>query len=507
MNRAQRRSQKSRKSNAHRAGLTYLTVAGVVGGSFGLVSPAHGAALNLTANSCETINSQLSLLANNTDGGTLDISYVGECVLDSGYFMQGNSTINGPELGDLTLQVPVGLNYGIASNSELNLSDLSFVAPQGMGLTLSILELGNSAATSITNVNFRDSYLNGAAIYAEGSVTIANSSFTNIQSMGDGAAISAPAGSTIGISNSVFANNQASDEENGGAISAWGALTVDNSTFRANGADEDGGAIYSSGYPLVVTNSSFDSNGADRRGGAIYALYEARISNSTFTGNNAATAAASIFLGEGGVISNNTFWNNGAADIFSIGVDPVSAYFFGNILANDNPDTVKLLDPSQSIIDLGANLYTDSSFDDATTGDGSSALTTVEELKLTGLDSNQEPTVNSENTRYVAIAADSIAYDYYQADSAGINPTAGGAMLSLLAESDQRGASRPLSFGYDVGSYESGNKPVVSPTENPEAELADTGLPTGAGYLGLVAIGSAAIIGGSAGILRRRKKA
>jgi LPXTG-motif cell wall-anchored protein len=140
-------------------------------------------------------------------------------------------------------------------------------------------------------------------------------------------------------------------------------------------------------------------------------------------------------------------------------------------------------------------------------------------LKLSSLASNQTAPANIGITKTVAIASDSAASDFYTADSAGINPTAGGSISNfagssistLLPTTDQRGAARPFGTGYDVGAYESGEKPDITPSENPEVTeretLADTGLPIGAGNLGLVGLGSAAILGGSAGILRRRKKA
>ena len=224
--------------------------------------------------------------------------------------------------------------------------------------------------------------------------------------------------------------------------------------------------------------------------------------------------SAAVHLGEGGVISNSTFWNNGDADTFSITAGGVSETFsFANILANDSPNTVKLIDPTQTTVDLGANLYTDASFDDTTSGEGSSKLVAIADLKLSPLAST-----NATSTQTVAIGADSVAYDFYSADSLGINPTSNGDFVdSLLESEDQRGASRPLSNGYDVGAYESGEKPNPSPSETPETTeqedsdteaLADTGIAdTQTNYLGLVGLGLAAILGGSVGLVKRRKKA
>lgn len=483
MNRAQRRNQTRPKSNMRKSGLAYLTAAGLAGGSLGLVSPANAAALSLTADSCETINSQLGLLVSEADGGTLNMNYSGECALDAGFYFRGNVVLNGPTSGDLTLQVPTGRSYGLGTNSELNIKDLKFTAPQGMGIAQTILELGESSTTTLENVVLLDSLLNSAAIYAEGNLTVVDSTFTNLESLSGGGAIFGTMDSTLNISNSTFTGNQASDGASGGAIYAAGELNITDSTFVENVASDIGGAIYAE-WPV-----------------------SRKISNSTFVGNEADTAAA-IYFSEGGVVSNSTFWNNGDADTFTLGANQTDTYFFANILANDTPSTVKLINPTENITDLGANLYTDGSFDDNTDGEGSSKLVIVPELKLSALAS-----ANADSTKTVAIAADSVAYDYYTADSDGINPTAGGVLITLLAADDQKGADRPLNNGYDVGAYESGEKPDPSPSETPETtetedseSLADTGLETTANSLGLIGVGLAAMLGGSIGLVIRRRK-
>jgi hypothetical protein len=173
---------------------------------------------------------------------------------------------------------------------------------------------------------------------------------------------------------------------------------------------------------------------------------------------------------------------------------------------------VKVIDPTVDTVDLGANLYTDDSFNDTTTGAGSSELVNQADLNLGALTLNLNSPVNTGVTATIAIDSDSAAYDFYAADSAGINPTAGGdisiftsgAISTLLPTTDQRGVARPIEAGFDVGAFELGE---FTTQETEEEVLANTGLPTGAGYLGLVALGSAAILGGSAGIQRRRKKA
>lgn len=483
MNRAQRRKQKNSKSNLRKAGLTYLTVAGVVGGTVGLATPVQAA---VAATSCPTLLTGLQALEVN--GGTLTADFAGTCDFGEGFIFSLPSTIIGPVDGSLTLRftgdrvsTPVPVDYnadGLTGQADLTISNLNFTRPPNSG-GFDYFVFG-WATTTISNLTFSDAELS-AAVYAEGNLIVSDSTFENLTSFNGGSAITSTFAATI--SNSTFSNNTADGQASGGAILASGSLEV--------------------------TSSTFDSNQAGDQGGAITSYAGARISNSTFVGNSAMSSAA-VHLGEGGVISNSTFWNNGDADTFSIfagGASP--SYLFANILANDTPNTVKLIDPTQTTIDLGANLYTDSSIDDTTTGEGSSKLVTVGELKLSALAS-----ANATSTETVAIGADSVAYDYYTADSPEINPTSNGDFVdSLLASEDQRAASRPLSNGYDVGAYESGEKPNPSPSEEPEIadtedseSLADTGLETPTNFLGLIGVGLAAILGGSVGLVRRRRK-
>jgi LPXTG-motif cell wall-anchored protein len=374
---------------------------------------------------------------------------------------------------------------GFTVNADFSVFNFVFTHELGSSIANFIYDRG--AAVEVTNVTFSNAEVS-SAIYAEGNLTVSNSTFENLTA-----------------------------SNNGPAIYSKSNLDISNSTFKNNETDQSGGAIYSEGL-MFISNSTFESNESGGMGGAVYALGSGAkvINNSTFVGNSSGSAAA-VFLSEGGVIANSTFWNNGDADTYSISGDGGGTAFFGNILANDAPTVVKLINPSETNEDLGANLYTDDSFDDTTSGIGSSELVTPADLKLSPLALNLTGPENFGVTKTVAIASDSVAKDFYAADSAGINPTDGGdlslytsgAISSLLADLDQRLVGRPIEAGYDVGAFELGATP--EPSEEPEVTdqetLADTGLPTGAGYLGLVGLGAAAILGGSAGILRRRKKA
>lgn len=485
MNRAERRNQSRPKSSARKTGLTFITVAGVVSGAVGLASPAHAAVY--TSTDCSDLASDLTALE--SDGGTLTADFAGICDLAEGYTFDATTTIIGPADGSLNLRFtgsdPAG--FAFSEGGVHSVSNLNFTKSTDASLN-SLIWLDRSIPLEVSNSTFSDASMT-AAIYALGNLTVSDSTFENLTSTAGGAAILVPElGAETLIVNSTFTNNQATGQASGGAVNAWGLVTIASSTFDSNVAGDQGGAVYAENFTMI--------------------------SNSTFVGNSATTGAAVAF-GEGEVISNSTLWNNGDADTFSIaGFNEFSGnvLFFGNILANDSSETVKLFAPQSEIIDLGANLYTDTSFADTTSGVGSSELVTTEQLKLSALALNQTEPANTGTTETVAIATDSIAYDFYTADSPGIDPTDGeDGGETLLAEYDQRGAARPFGAGYDVGAFEPGDTPEPTPSETPEPTpsetLADTGSPSDAGYLGLVGLGAAAILGGSAGLLRRRKKA
>lgn len=476
MNRAQRRNANATKSTARKAGLTFLTVAGVVSGTVGLGSPAQAAVY--TSTDCNDLMTDMYLMG--SVGGTLTATFTGNCDISGAYDFQQETTIIGPTTGELTLRFMNSVTQGFWAFKNFTISNINFTRESGPGGFGTFIQGSNPSgmpypSVTVSNVTFSDAEVS-AAIYAEGNLTVSDSTFANLTSYSGGAAIKASNYDTE-ITNSTFVDNKSIGQVQCGTVNTFGSLMVANSTFDSNESDFYGGAICALGV---------DSK-------TIY--------NSTFVGNSAPTDAA-VFFSEGGVgvIANSTFWNNGDADTYSIGLDANDTYFYGNILANDNPNTVKLIDPTYPNIDLGANLYTDTSFADTTTGEGSSKLVTPEELDLGTLSLNQTAPTNTGTTNTVAISSTSAAHDFYTATSPGINPTATGLISSLLPATDQRGVARPFGAGYDVGAFELGATP------DSEA-LADTGLANQANYLGLIGLGLAAIVGGTAGQLRRRKKA
>ncbi|MDR1529962.1 MAG: hypothetical protein LBS40_06150 [Burkholderiales bacterium] len=174
-----------------------------------------------------------------------------------------------------------------------------------------------NGAVTVSNSTFENNhahYSNGGAIYVDSvsaTVIVRNSTFENNQADGDGGAIDA---TTAHVSNSTFNENQAGS--NGGAISASTA-NVSNSAFKGNqGVDHysTGGAIIASNT-TNVSNSTFENNqagigGGYYGGGAIFAYATANVSNSTFNENQAGNDGGAIYAYDIANISDSAFKSN-----------------------------------------------------------------------------------------------------------------------------------------------------------------------------------------------------
>jgi hypothetical protein len=155
--------------------------------------------------------------------------------------------------------------------------------------------------------------------------------------------------SILKINNSVFKNNRAVNASAVALNFADGQVSVFNSTFENNVALSEGGAIsiYDGGfcfYPIndeYISNSTFINNTAVH-GGAIYCefyldpdYYPSQennniiISNSTFKDNKASYGGAIYNKDVFNIVVNSTFTNNG-------GVTDYAIYNNGNLSLNNN---------------------------------------------------------------------------------------------------------------------------------------------------------------------------
>jgi LPXTG-motif cell wall-anchored protein len=593
MNRKQRRKQSRSKSNTRRTGVTYLAIAGLAGGSIGLVTPVQA-----TETLCNNLKTELEAAA--TSGGNIIADFSATCDFAEGFVFGGATTITGPADRSLTLRFADSATRGFTTVGDLNLSNLIFARSSNLPNLDYFIYSNNSSPITVSNTTFSNAKVD-AAIYSEGHIEVSDSSFTNLNldyhaidargtsnvsnssfkdlsTINSGAAIAAYGELTVtdstfatnsslahggalisfgalSVTGSTFESNEVRDiSSGGGAVFGNSGITIQDSTFKNNRSPGYGGAIYSNGS-LSIANSGFDSNESlDGGGGAIYgpdvsvlsstfsnnladdgyggALMAGAvdIDNSTFA-NNSAEDAGAMYSEGGGIVSNSTFWLNSVDDPSSTSIDTSgSINFFANILADEKPYT------AAEGNDLGANLVTDPTFTPSTAGEGASQQVAVSALKLSALALNQTSPVNTGTTKTVAIAADSVARDYYSATSAGINPTGNSTFATRIAALDQRGVARQPSVNrLDVGAYDDGQGPDPSPSATPDPSpsatpdpspsatleitdvealadtagtetLADTGLNNQTSFLALIGIGLAAILGGSAGLIRRRRK-
>ncbi|MCP4346698.1 MAG: choice-of-anchor D domain-containing protein [Desulfobacterales bacterium] len=148
---------------------------------------------------------------------------------------------------------------------------------------------------TISNSTFTSNISNYSTVTANGSLTVADSSFVN----NTGGAISGSGTITnctftdntegainsgnSSISKCIFINNSS---YNGGAINGANN-TISNCTFTNNSASYGGGAIYSNRYTTTISNCTFTNNSASNKGGAVNGA--GTISNSVFIGNSADT--------------------------------------------------------------------------------------------------------------------------------------------------------------------------------------------------------------------------
>ena len=214
---------------------------------------------------------------------------------------------------------------GVLSLRDLLIMDAEVTEWNAGAIVADGLSLDNVTITRTTGA------YNGGALYAEGNVTIVDSTFTDNIAIADGGVLYAWNGDrTVSISNSVFDGNTAgftggailatnvtvtgstftdNSASVGGAIFATTTATVSNSTFTNNDA-VGGGAIATEG-DVNVTNSTFTSNEGSICGGAIYVDVTATVTNSTFSGNSSDCGGA-IYSYDTATVANSTFTNNSA---------------------------------------------------------------------------------------------------------------------------------------------------------------------------------------------------
>jgi uncharacterized repeat protein (TIGR01451 family) len=170
----------------------------------------------------------------------------------------------------------------------------------------------------------------GGIAYAQGNLTITNSTISGNTTNGNGGGLDYSGDQTLTIVNSAFTTNSSTlaGAGGGGAIhllSTSGTYQISSSTFTTNStpnalAGGGGGAIFSeSGTLLHVSNSTFFNNsaGPNGAGGAIFnRLSNATIHFNRFVGNTAhAGLGQSLFENAGTVDAQDNWWSTNRPDL------------------------------------------------------------------------------------------------------------------------------------------------------------------------------------------------
>jgi CSLREA domain-containing protein len=186
------------------------------------------------------------------------------------------------------------------------------------------LLIGRSIIRSNSVIQSSLRYGYGGGVYAQDSITVANSTIeANTASMGGGIY----AQNSFGVYNSTVKLNVAS-EYGGGLYISSPAARVHNSTFDSNGAS-DGGGIFSFNSNLYLVNSTISGNWATNNGGGINEYTgTSAIYNTTVINNDAdhdhdqdgtgggvyVLSTSSKFIAVNSILAGNTVTNSPVAD-------------------------------------------------------------------------------------------------------------------------------------------------------------------------------------------------
>ncbi len=148
----------------------------------------------------------------------------------------------------------------------------------------------------------------------------------NSQPVGPGGAIYEFSNGNCTISDTLFADNRATNGGQGGALyrSSSGSLTLARCAFVNNQAAFGGAIIHASTLPSEFVNVTFSGNHADNEGGACYIATQTTLRNCTFSENSAGMMGSAIY-GAAASTLKNTILANGSGATNCGGMLPGSA--------------------------------------------------------------------------------------------------------------------------------------------------------------------------------------
>ena len=332
------------------------------------------------------------------------------------------------------------------TSGTLNIAkNLTILGPGASNLTLDgnhsvqILSIASGKTVSMSGLTFANgSNNNGGAIFNSGNLSISKSVFTGNSSI-QGGAINNQASGTVTVADSAFSGNTASAF--GGGLMSFGTATVTRSTFSGNTQSGEAAAVYNGGTAMTITNTTFAGNQANNGGAALENNTNAtlHVTNSTFFDNSGGPNFGAFYNIGGSSTFKGTLFARGPSNANNCRI-------FGGTVSSD-----------------GYNLSDDTSCGNLN-GGGLSDATDQNNIPAgldgAGLQDNGGP------TKTVALLSTSAALDAIPSSCTDVD----GNTLST----DQRGITRPVGNGCDIGALESTGQPApfisnFSPTSGPAA--------------------------------------
>jgi uncharacterized repeat protein (TIGR01451 family) len=287
----------------------------------GGVKPAH-AATTITVDCTTDASALASALANASDGDTLAIEGTCNGTFEISHSLTldgvGGATLDGRGSGpvvtvDLAATVVVndltitggnsadrgGGIYNKGGTVTLNNSTVEGnAAGAGGGVDSRFRGISFPGALTLNNTAVSDNRAAvGGGVYADGDLTVNNSSVTGNSATGyGGGGIYSPGGESFTLNSSTISGNSG---DVGGGI-ATPAGTIENSTISGNSAIEYGGGIYK-GFTgsLSIESSTISGNSAGLDGGGIWGAYITTFSN-TIVADQTAGGNCTVFATDGG---------------------------------------------------------------------------------------------------------------------------------------------------------------------------------------------------------------
>ncbi|WP_455209672.1 CFI-box-CTERM domain-containing protein [Kaarinaea lacus] len=311
------------------------------------VAGSYGGGIYIHTGSVSIANSTVA--GNEANGGGGIYNFAGSVSITNTSVV-GNTATNGGGGGiyneNVSSAVTIITGSQILTNSAVNGGGI-FHADSISNLAISESEISDNSASA-----------NGAGIYAQGPLTLTDSTLSGNVATGNGGAILHVSFGAITLSNCIIGPNNAADQ--GGGIYGFNssASIIDCSIYE-NTATLVGGGLYNSDGTVVLANSTVGPTNTANQGGGILNGGTLHITNSTLSGNTATVGdGGGLYHGSGSTSLNNVTIADNSSVTASGGGLFVSAgtIEMQNTILADNIDASGNPDCSGPVTSIGNNL-------------------------------------------------------------------------------------------------------------------------------------------------------